>query len=173
MEIEDIISFLTKNIYFVIIALGFLFSLLSKRKGGNAGKRMPDFGGSGPLGMDRPKANPSAERGNPYSSDYDDDDDDRWQEPERPAADQPRGFAGAEPRSYDHIRAKQEELEQRRAQLKTEPERRQPAAHSTDKAPQTTQESPALHLANRNELAKAVLMAEVLGPPRAKKPFRR
>lgn len=160
---ERIIEFLLDNIILIVIVLGVLSRLLggSGSKKGNRPARMPDFGG-GP--GDSP-AKPANRRARPAE-----------------VAGDKRGAESAEPVSAQ--RRPQPALAVERRPADEEPFARtiagsfsRPAvaqAQSGKPSKQPSPEASPLKLStDANELRRAVLWAEVLGPPRSKKPYRK
>jgi len=166
VEISDIIQFITKNFFFVVLILGFLASMFSKsKKAGKQPGRMPDFGGAG-TGMGRPKSYPQAsqpsrddERGQ-YA--YPTSSESVYEEPAKPAV---MTIASAPSKRQSPMT---DSMPSRAALVAS--------AKGIDSAYTINAEKDRKHvleLSSRDEIAKAVLMAEILGPPRARKPFRR
>jgi len=178
--LERLIAFLLDNIFIVIIVLGFLSSLFGKsssRKQKPSG--MPTFGGGG--GPARPAA--------PQPSELDQQRMER-ERLEQQRQEQQRQQAllrereAAEAQAQQLQRARLEEA-QRAAetargleQAQRSAEARQAAAQRTVAALKAAAPSKSNQLfdpsaVHGSELRKAVVWAEVLGAPRAKKPFRR
>ncbi|UVI32136.1 hypothetical protein [Paenibacillus spongiae] len=154
---REIIEFITNNFFVVVVVVGFIFSLFSKMKKGDPNRRMPDFGGGGNAAPNRPRPaaaetpqreeQPRHERP-VYTSTFEDDRADHWEyEYETPRADR----LPAKPATVSSM----------------------PPAAASSVAGAREQGGRSLRLSDRDELARAVLMAEILGPPRAKKPFGR
>ncbi|WP_144266417.1 hypothetical protein [Paenibacillus curdlanolyticus] len=167
---EDLISFLLHNIYIVVVVVGFLFSMLNKsNKSKGRNRRMPDFGNGG----DQPSGQP-ARTGRVQRSDESDP---------RPTMAQPL----AEPRPQQRQPAPAEAYEAPAAVSAgvraAEPVQRVGARSERPSRLSTAADSSQPPLASRerqNELKptaetlrQAVLWSEILGPPRAKRPFRR
>ncbi|QYR20140.1 hypothetical protein KZ483_20080 [Paenibacillus sp. sptzw28] len=161
---NELIQFILKNFFVVIVIVGFIVSLLNKaRKGSTPNNRMPDFGG-GPL-------IPQAQRQKPLE-----------QRPaNRPAA-QPaaastvrpatlsqssyRGMSSEEGESMEYPPSSQIPAEERAPTLR----RNLTPEHSS--VP-TVSQDPAPFRLPVDELRRAVVLAEVLGPPRSKRPLGR
>jgi len=168
VELNDIIQFIAKNFFFVVLIVGFLASVFSKSKKKQQG-RMPDFGGAGTTGMGRPKSYPQAsppareeERGQYAYPSSGEPSYDVYEEPAKPAV---VTIASAPVKRESPMT---ESMPSRAALVAS--------AKGNDSAYAITAEKNRKHileLSSRDELAKAVLMAEILGPPRARKPFRR
>ncbi len=183
-----IIDFLLNNIVFVIVAIGMLFSFLSKLKGAeNQPKRpkhsMPPFGGdtSGwPLPRDiapmpprrsvEPERRPAAER------------DARGGTLQPAAQAQDDGqYAAAAPLSGNRAAAEDGEGAAAGGFTAYEPPASSPlpAANRTGPAAATKQQAAAVPSPLSPErpdaaaIVRGVVWSEILGPPRAKKPFRR
>jgi len=167
VEFNEIIQFIAKNFFFVVLIVGFLASVFSKsKKGAKQQGRMPDFGGAGTTGMGRPKSYPQAspatreeERGQ-YA--YPTSNDDVYEEPVKPAV---VTIASAPIKRESPMK---ESMPSRASLVASSKGSEAPYVVSIEK-----ERKHALELSSRDELAKAVLMAEILGPPRARKPFRR
>lgn len=198
---EQLISFLLSNFHFVIVVLGILFVLLrksplEKKPDGKPGSRpasgrMPDFGGGGLPRPQRPqpqRAQPAAERRpaapppvvtlppRPMAAEAARPEERRERAPasdrqavyRSPGTPPPvpvpwagEGESGGEgpPLVSAAARPAREDAAYRLAP-------RQPAAHDETAAA-------AGHRPRRSELAQAVVWAEILGPPRSRKPHRR
>jgi len=165
---ETLIAFLLDNIFIVIVALGFLMSLFGKGK--QRGGRMPDFGGGpmqgGPAGRRAHRAEPE---GMPPMA-------------ETPPAPTVQPYVGEqhgrmEQERHAHVR---ERSIVSHASAAPAPARPLPG---TDRAGRVVQPAPsarpdktAVPVPGRidaDDLRKAVLWAEILGPPRARKPHGR
>ena len=168
---DTFIQFIVKNFFIVIVVVGFIISLLNKVRKGNAGSdnRMPNFGGNPPL----PKMNPQQRR-QPMQT--------RQQDASRPE----RSAMNAEPRispslaspavktdaQYTRPLAAERLPEDAIATAYAEAEGgfAKPRQRAAASAPA---ERPPFRMPEGDELRRAVVLAEVLGPPRAKRPFRR
>lgn len=157
---STLIQLLLENIYIVIIAAGFILSLLNKaRKSNPRGYQMPDFSG----GARRTQAPASNRQDEP---DYQDWEEEEWEEnsasPPVPPAVRPQ-----EPRTSPF---RSDTLLQATAVPSSSASRGVPV-----KAQQPAAEAPAssFRMPEGDELRKAIILAEVLGPPRSKRPLRR
>lgn len=144
---EQLISFAMNNFFIVIIIVGILYQLFFRKSPLEKRNRMPDFGG----GQQRPPGSPP-QRGVPM----------RIPPSKR-----------EEPRPIPQPIVVEERVEQsaiapepRRAPVSTLPEAT-PLEPAFAKAPQPSESL------SRDELARAVMWAEILGPPRARKPHGR
>lgn len=155
---REIIEFITNNFFFVVIVVGFIFSLFSKMKKGEPNRRMPDFGGGGTPGMNRPR---------PAAADRQPRDEPMHQE--RPVI--TTSYHDAWEEVEDRESASQTSFADR-VPARPAPARSLPPVSTSGEGARERDRHP-LNLSDRNELAKAVLIAEILGPPRAKKPFGR
>ncbi|MCQ6558328.1 hypothetical protein [Paenibacillus mendelii] len=157
---REFIEFITNNFFFVILVVGFIFSLFSKMKKGEPNRRMPDFGGAGTPGLNRPR--PAAAEVQRSEEQL---------EPERPVY--TTSFQDAKPVDRDSEYSFQTSYAAERAPAKPASARSIPSAAVRNAEGSREQGVHSLKLSSRDELARAVLMAEVLGPPRAKKPLNR
>ncbi|THF72777.1 hypothetical protein [Cohnella fermenti] len=173
---EKLIDFILSNIYFVIVAIGLVYGMFF-RKSSDSGKkpnRMPDFGGGGarPGTPQAPSSRPGA--------------------PGEPAAGPRPAARPAAPREREQPRYRLPERPETASAPEAAPVRPAPV-HAAERAPKPAQagvaaaspyaasapaspiyaSSPGGLQPTREELARAVVWAEVLGPPRARKPFRR
>jgi hypothetical protein len=154
---ESLIAFLLDNIFIVIVAAGFLMSLLGKGKQQRRAGRMPDFGGGPMLGGPAPEGSrsvpepsqaPSVQTSQPiYTS--------AMSQPasEGRAMTARSSHAGNFPRSTHNA-------------LRT-PQAGQAARNQASAGASTVKRIDA------DDLRQAVLWAEILGPPRARKPHGR
>ncbi|MFC4103970.1 hypothetical protein [Paenibacillus xanthanilyticus] len=161
---RTLIELLLENIYIVIVVVGFLLSMLSKARKQGGGSRMPSFGGE-----------PTAMRPNPAGSGRS-----REEEPERMSDDWEEDSAT---RTYGAPRAEPEaSVPEVRHTLQAPPVRHKPGhtkpagrenPHATASNRSTRRRDGAFPLTQADELKRAVVMAEILGPPRSKRPLRR
>ncbi|TCN01573.1 hypothetical protein EV294_1011030 [Paenibacillus sp. BK033] len=159
-----IISFLLENIYWVIVVGGVLFSIFGRSGAKKRTNRMPSFGGSNEREPHRP-----VNRQDPV---WEEDDEEEYQSQKPVSAGSSLqgegGGTGEGGRSQTLERAVQA-VPSRPA----EPPRARLAATAkpqTAVAPAVASQS---EIANpkADELRKAVVWAEILGPPRSKRPF--
>lgn len=158
-SMHTLIQLLLENIYVVVIALGFLFSVLSKMRKSNAprGLQMPDFSGGG-------KPAPSKRQDNGGQPDYREvDEDDRWEEnsasstvPAAPVQASRTSPFASESRTPSTLTA-----------VSNRPRPVSPPAKQAGKT------SSGFAMPEGDELRRAIVLAEVLGPPRSKRPLRR
>ncbi|OPA78408.1 hypothetical protein BVG16_11030 [Paenibacillus selenitireducens] len=160
--IEKIIRFFVQSPILGVLILGLLGSFFAKKKNGNSKNRMPSFGGD----RDRPFATESS------------DSDQRDERDEKRIGNEPyRGFEHTstsessysefDPMAYDYDLNNEGSME---------PERRPERLRivPAPERPESRSERNTLDLnVTRSELAKSVVWAEILGPPRAKKPYGR
>ncbi|MBG9792624.1 hypothetical protein ABD76_09000 [Paenibacillus dendritiformis] len=157
---EKVLRFLLNNPFLAVILIGFVFSIL--RKGNKPANRMPSFGGD--TAANRPGSEPD---------DRDDEPDD-MNEKERSYPvymEEERGYQAGLPQGYASQEADSITLEERVAAMK--PSVRPPGAprHADSSKKES---AAAAHAAIRPEEAlKGVLWSEILGPPRAKRPYGR
>ena len=169
---EKLISFFTHNPFILIIIVGLLYSMFFRKspiekppnrpgsRPGNGPNRMPNFGGSPVFapkqqsGMDDPAPQPVFAEG-------------------------PILQAPAPASPFEMPRTPSYSLQER-----TEPSRREEARPAPARArwtPQAPEETIVAHAASDrgrialtpDDLTRAVVWAEVLGPPRAKRPYNR
>lgn len=149
-----IIDFLMSNIYIVIIIIGALASLFSKARAKNKPSQMPDFGGSGL------PSTPSQSRNNHESGE-------ERQYPER---------APEAPTVYQVRTEPERQLDTPRKAVSTvQPENNYRATASStarERVLKTEIESEVKRV-TADEMRKAIVWAEILGPPRSKRPYRR
>ncbi len=158
---ESLIAFLLDNIFIVIVAAGFLMSLLGKGKQQQQRRvgRMPDFGG-GPL-----QGEPTA--WGDRQSDSDSNPAPGYEQPPQPVytstMSQPAsGGPGMMTRSNQAAAVSRGTGGTGRSVITSQ------AARS-----QTSSSSVSLKRVDADDLRQAVLWAEILGPPRARKPHGR
>ncbi|MFX3633676.1 MAG: hypothetical protein ACE3L7_25325 [Candidatus Pristimantibacillus sp.] len=165
---DRLISLLLDNIYWVVVIGGVLFSLFGRSGSKKGNPKMPDFGGGSPRNIfSQPKT----------EEEY----DDRAPHAERPVVlrsseaptkaardDQGEGQGSGEGAVSGTLERALKAAATRSAS--TSPfGRAKSSATTSSSAPQSTQ--PAAISANADDLRKAVVWAEILGPPRAKRPF--
>ncbi|MFF2481981.1 hypothetical protein [Paenibacillus sp. NPDC058071] len=164
---DRLISFLFDNIYLVIVVGGVLLSLFGRSGSKGGGRnRMPDFGSGGSL--------------RPQGKTTENEDTELQPEPVRPV-ERPETFGRTE-RPERPVRATEARLatdyraEARRPLLAEQQLGRagggSPFESSTAGREATSRAAAALPT-DTEELRKAIVWAEVLGPPRAKKPYGR
>lgn len=166
--IDKIIRFFTQSPILGVIILGLIGSFFSKKKKGDSKNRMPSFGG---------------DQGNPYAtqssdSNQHDEDDEEYDERKETAAssESSRGFKNTptpEPsysafESLPSARDLNNEGSMERDQLI-----RSLSAVASERAESLAERERSEFNVSRSELAKSVVWAEILGPPRAKKPYGR
>lgn len=136
------------NIFFlIVVAIGILYQLFVRKSPLEKRNRMPDFGG----GQQRRPGSPP-QRGVPMRI---------------PPGKQEQTRPTPQPINVDeYIEPRAVASEPRKTPVTTRPEAA-PLEPSFANAPQTAQSL------SRDELARAVMWAEILGPPRARKPHRR
>lgn len=176
---KELIQFLFSNIYVVIVVVGFLFTMINKTRGKqNPTNRMPSFGGEQTR---RQPAQPPAETRAPQPE--------RRQEqrsvtqvPAAAPAPAPLYTTQMKPRG-DMIPSQPEEQDrmqrtlhaERSAAVQSGRPSTLPAARQPETQPQqrSVQGGTAFQTPQGEELRRAFVMAEVLGPPRAKRSLRR
>ncbi|WP_127496398.1 hypothetical protein [Paenibacillus glycanilyticus] len=159
-----IISFLLENIYWVIVVGGVLFSMFGRSGAKKRTNRMPSFGGSNEREPHRPERRQDLV--------WEEEDEEEYQ-PQKPVmAGSPlqgeRGSSGEVNRPQTLERAIQAAPSR-----PAEPPRARLAAANKPQA--TAAPAATSHTETPNpkadELRKAVVWAEILGPPRSKRPF--
>ncbi|WP_239617419.1 hypothetical protein [Cohnella mopanensis] len=152
---EELISFLTHNFYFVILAVGIIYSLFFRKSPleNRPPNRMPDFGGS--------------------------DQQTKQPEPEirKPAPQQPRTIRvdSRQRESLPSLVEDKSTVDDAYALESSPIAMTNTTANMPKKqnaVPRTGGSGEVQGLAS-TELARAVMWAEILGPPRARKPYRR
>ncbi|TVY00533.1 hypothetical protein [Cohnella terricola] len=152
---EELLSFLSRNFYIVFIIIGLLYSMFFRKSPieKRPPNRMPDFGGEGqqrhPERPERPRMGHAPEVSWPGSEEVESP------EPERPIAVKVRVQSKPEPKKAATPVAAQSSL----------------AAPATLEQPQGSSEA-SLNL-TAVDMRRAVIWSEILGPPRAKRPYRR
>jgi hypothetical protein len=149
--VEELISFLSHNLYFVFIAIGIIYSLFFRKSPleKRPPNRMPDFGGG--------------------------EQQTRQPDPE-----------GRKPAPQQPITVRVESRQREPLPALVEDRTAADDAYAMDLSPITTTDMPkkpnAASRASRSDevkgltgtdLSRAVMWAEILGPPRARKPYRR
>ncbi len=149
---NELIKLLFSNIYVVIIIIGVIMTIIKKTKNGASSNRMPSFGGK-----PEPQS-PAAQHERPSQ---------RLPVRPRPLTDQPLIIAASNRSEYEEddflTRMNEDQMAAQRKQAVPKP------ATSDNRVKRET----AFRMPQGDDLRKAVILAEVLGPPRAKKPFRK
>lgn len=164
---DQLISLLLDNIYWVVVIGGVLFSLFGRSGSKKGNPKMPDFGGGSPRNVfNQPKAEEEYEDRAPHA--------------ERPVvlrSSEPPKKAERDDRGEGWGSGEGAVSETLERTLKAA-ETRSPFASSTGRTKlsgtnSTVQQSSpqAAITANADDLRRAVVWAEILGPPRAKRPF--
>ncbi|TYP78010.1 hypothetical protein [Paenibacillus methanolicus] len=161
---RTLIELLLENIYIVIVVVGFLLSMVSKARKQGGGSRMPSFGGDS-------SSTRSESTGSGRSSE---EERERMADWEEDSASRTYGAPSAELEAP---------IRDARQSVKAPPIRHMPAqskppsgrGNSPAKAQDRTSErrDGSFPLPQADDLKRAVVMAEILGPPRSKKPLRR
>jgi hypothetical protein len=151
---NELIKLLFSNIYVVIIIIGVIMTIIKKTKNGASSNRMPSFGG-------KPEPQSPANQHQQTSQ--------RLPVRPRPVSDQLLNNAASKHSEYEeddfltHLNEDQRTVQRKQAVPK-------PAA--SDNRTEVKREA-AFRMPQGEDLRKAVILAEVLGPPRAKKAFRK
>jgi len=173
---EQLIEFVTSNFIIVLIVIGFIISLFSKSSS-KPNNRMPDFGTGNNQQGDGSERRPTVQRpvpgrqpipaqGYPIP-------------PSEEAAirmEMERRMANEQAQEADRLRKREADRraveERRRANqtLRAAEDSSRPSREARNSGSSIT--SPGDQIPGTNELMSAVLWAEILGPPRAKRPFR-
>lgn len=183
--IAKLISFLIENIYVVVVVLGILYTIffrtspIEKRPP----NRMPDFGGGSPLGIPKrtarqqqgPVTGPVARPDGPSRSAGGQPEDVPKREHTPTERPQRENFPASEGTSFERP---QSETYAASPRTYVAPDRGGAGFTGFEEPSTSGDNGSRLTGANalspaRDELARAIVWAEVLGPPRAKKPFRR
>lgn len=159
------------NIYVVVVVLFVIFKLLGSFSNKNKPTSMPTFGGDNPQqGKWRDEQEEADE---PYSSPYAPEQQSRPQttvaqrQPDVAAYEQPRRETVALEQSVQSVPAGPSYEELRREHQRKQALARQKAhKQGSSRSPQAIQ-------LEADDLRKAVVWSEILGQPRAKRPFRR
>ncbi|GAV12281.1 hypothetical protein [Paenibacillus sp. NAIST15-1] len=174
--IEKIIHFVTSNPLIAIIILGALFSSLGGSKKKDKTNRMPDFSGGAAKSSDDKRYEDAGEE------EYEEVERKPERQPvfttsaERPA---PAGMASSPDNSYDFIdsdEARLTELEQRlaaidRMAISSGSASRFSKRHTSSAASPEQGQGSSSRAVTPDEVMQGVIWAEVLGPPRAKRPY--
>jgi len=163
---EKLIEFLLEHIYIVIVVVGFLLSAMRKMKGGGRTMRMPDFGGGDASAAEElePQYRPRDEEWPPPGRQS------SMERPQQPAVVRRTVSSGGsvsvrqQPAREDESYLSERLLE---ASVPRAAEKRQPgpsAAVSVGKRRVPVEPDAAA-------MRQAVVWAEILGPPRAKRPW--
>ncbi|GGD71429.1 hypothetical protein [Paenibacillus nasutitermitis] len=161
---NELIQFISKNFFLVFIIIGFIFSVINKNKKAKPpGGRMPDFGGGPGLPQSQGNQRRDDQSMNspveppPYKNPYDGDGEGVSAEYE-----EERKFAApvyVEPPKV-------------RVPARPAAPRRSPLAEQQVPRPARKTNGALLKNLEKDELRRAVVLAEVLGPPRAKRSHR-
>ncbi|WP_338551968.1 hypothetical protein [Paenibacillus sp. KS-LC4] len=173
---EHVFEFITKNIYFVVIVGGFLLSIfnrVSAKKRSNP--RMPDFNGQSASDPAYPKQGTAMEQ---QSGRFDQEAYQEWEDD-----------SDYEERSISYRQAEEEaerekqhrlselaralERSQQQQAAVTVSQQREAAARRSSQASSDAEAVPDTRLAplSADELRKAVIWSEILGPPKSKRPY--
>ncbi len=171
---ETLLNFIAANPFVAIILIGLIISLFNK-KGKQQG--MPPFGGDKgqpngrqpqrvpQQGQRRVNVPAAGSQGAPSHN-----------MPADPALAEAVRQLALQRQQEEEGRRRQNELEERRQQEKTrqreQPVRRTAGERSISTAAASAISSPGERLPRKEEMRRAIVWAEVLGPPRAKRPFR-
>lgn len=160
---EQLVQFVMNNFVLVVIVVGIIYSLFFRKSPLEKRGRMPDFGG-GQQQQQRPPGSPP-QRGVPMRTPT------ARQEPR--SAPQVRSAPPPAPevrRPSPQPAEASEDAYAPPASFESTPVRDSASAR-TD-APTAAASAPAIGQPTRDELARAIVWAEILGPPRAKRPYR-
>lgn len=162
---EKLIEFLIRNIYIVIVVGGFLLSAIGKMRNNNKGPRsMPTFGNgdelpSIPVPARRTSLNRPSASARPVSGPYDADDE---------AEDSPYAASSLRPVEQRQSRPAAQTVAAAPAPQRV-PQR---GASSVSPYVETHPADNAAPELSAATLRQAIVWSEVLGPPRAKRPWR-
>jgi hypothetical protein len=156
--VEQVISFLMKNLGIVIIVVGVIYTLFFRKSPlERPPNRMPDFGGGG-------QQRPGQTGGS------------------RPPVAEPRSPAPQRSAPPPAPRQQPARIETRQADPKSDQQRPMVLGHAgMDETALTRRQRPVVPantrmdkaVLTRDDLSRAVMWAEILGPPRARRPHRR
>lgn len=174
---EHIFEFITKNIYFVVIVGGFLLSIfnrVSAKKRNNP--RMPDFNGQSASDTAYPQQGTAVQQ---QSGRYDQEeayqewDDDADYEERSISYRQAEEEAEREKQNHLSELARALERTQQQQAAVTASQQREAAARRSNRASSEAEVVPDTRLAplSADELRKAVIWSEILGPPKSKRPY--
>ena len=154
---EQLISFATKNFFIVIIIVGILYQLFFRKSPLEKPRnRMPDFGGGQPQ---RPPGSPP-QRGVPMRIPAEKQEQRRVPSANNAPRPEPKPIVAEN--VYEDV---YEERPTAVAPASATPALRVASTHAVSR--------PAVMEPTQDDLARAVLWAEILGPPRARRPHRR
>ncbi|MGO4107285.1 hypothetical protein [Paenibacillus sp. YAF4_2] len=151
----NVISFLLDNIYWVIVVGGVLYSMFGRNRSKGRTNRMPSFGGGN-----------DPNRESRHETNWEEEEE-KSVEPARPVVARPP----SEP-SQPEVIASYERSPQAPARRPEPPRARMAYSRSDVIAPLPESPKEAVTLSPKvEEMRKAVVWAEILGPPRSKRPF--
>ncbi|EXX92750.1 hypothetical protein [Paenibacillus darwinianus] len=168
---ERLIAFLLDNFFIIVVIAGFLLSLLGKM-GKHGPGRMPDFGGGGqPTRRETWPVNPTPRAG-PLSAPPQPQ---AW-ETRRPSAElpedvRPSSHEAPPMRPVGPVRTAEGGDAVRSFKLSSKPAVTSAEALGSPASQALTSIHGFSENADANELRQGLIWAEVLGPPRAKRPF--
>ncbi len=159
---DQLVRFVMDNFVLVAIAVGIVYSLFFRKSPLERPRnRMPDFGG-GNGGQRRPPGSPPT-RGVPMRP--------RPEQPARPR-ETPPAVSSAPPEPASHQSSAAYEAPAAEAALK--PREKPVSAAAAQAAPYATIPSESFGNApTREDLERAIVWSEILGPPRARRPHRK
>ncbi|BBI34732.1 hypothetical protein [Cohnella abietis] len=170
---DDLISFISNNFYFVIVIVGIIYSLFFRKSPleNKPPNRMPDFGGDG---QQRPRR-PGETRPPVVETSHGEPVDTRLPAPQRQAQHPARSEAALRlERELQPVRSiTLPEVEHKvEDYLPQQSTRARSSVNTSKPVPSRAVSSNTLGV-TKEDLTRAIVWAEILGPPRARKPFRR
>lgn len=162
---DKLISLIFDNIYWVVVIGGVLFSLFGRQKGASkSNPKMPEFGGGGPRNIfGQPNANEGHEPQNHADLAVD-----RLEQAEKPIK-AVRAAEKNEVKGNDGATSGALARALKAAAALPEAQRSQSSAAGSKS--HSSGSHSYLVPNEKDELRRAVIWAEILGPPRAKRPF--
>lgn len=189
---ERLIEFLLNNFYFVIVAVGLIYGMFFRKspEEGKRPNRMPDFGGGGdrkggpaqtpPPRPRRPSEASGERRSAPRPAARTELEEPRYGLPSKPEAPAPVRTAEPALASSPDVADPWGDAEPVRAAESGALERSLAATRAAHTAPKAAPPDGSVYAApaadlqpTRDDLARAIVWSEILGPPRARKPYRR
>lgn len=162
-----ILEFLLNNIFIVVIIVGFLASLFRRAGAEKQPGRMPDFGSGGLLRRPAPETDQETRSEEPRAVQKDDSPAYRSQDSQPARMSEPRferPVSGKEVPQNSSMTAVERSVHRAYAQK---------AREGSFASSGNGSNSPAAVKVSSDDLRKAVIWAEVLGQPRAKRPYRK
>ncbi|MBJ6363106.1 hypothetical protein ACFOQM_17935 [Paenibacillus sp. GCM10012307] len=163
---ETLLEFIIKNPFLAIILLGFLISFFGKK---NKKAAMPPFGGGGQGQQPRRQAEPHTHETHADPDQWDRQDERDWTQ-EKPVLYPPAQPGPTALDQHAQTAASRREEQRARSSRKAAESLHKQSSSSTRSANQLAK--PGAGLPQEEEMRRAIVWAEILGPPRAKRRHR-